>query len=110
MCSRYQFVFENLEKWNTLIFKASQQQNLGKWTGGEIAPGMEAPVFVAKDGQVKICFQRWGIPVSSGRIVINARAETVCERPLFKDAVLYRRCVVPTTGFYGGGEPTSLSF
>ena len=33
-------------------------------------------------------------------LVINARAETAGEKPLFRESVAARRCVIPSTGFY----------
>ena len=38
--------------------------------------------------------------MQGGRNVINARAETAEDRPMFRDGVAARRCVVPATGFY----------
>src|SRR4029453_16489221 len=49
---------------------------------------------------------RWGlIPswvkvVGPGNPLINARAETVLEKPSFKHAMGRRRCLVPADGFY----------
>lgn len=43
----------------------------------------------------------WGLPKwSGGGTIINARQETVEEKPLFKSAFAHTRCVIPTTGFY----------
>ena len=32
--------------------------------------------------------------------MINARAETVCEKPMFRRSMAAQRCVVPATGYY----------
>ena len=49
---------------------------------------------------------RWGfIPTwyktpNDGPLLINARAESIAEKPAFKDACRTRRCVIVATGFY----------
>lgn len=41
----------------------------------------------------------WGFPGSGSKLIINAWAETLLERPLFRDSALHRLCVVPTRSF-----------
>jgi putative SOS response-associated peptidase YedK len=49
---------------------------------------------------------RWGFlpnwykSPSDGPLLINARAETVAEKPAFREAARQRRCLVPVSGFY----------
>lgn len=43
---------------------------------------------------------RWSKSPSDGAPLINARMETVLEKPSFKDAVIRRRCLVPASGYY----------
>ena len=51
-------------------------------------------------------FMRWGLiphwakDASIGSRMINARAETVTEKPAFRDALRRRRCLVLADGFY----------
>lgn len=42
----------------------------------------------------------WSKDPSIGARMINARSETVTEKPAFRAAFKRRRCLVPTTGFY----------
>ena len=42
----------------------------------------------------------WAKDPSIGNRMINARAETVAEKPAFRSAFRSRRCLVPSSGFY----------
>lgn len=42
----------------------------------------------------------WSKDLSFGSHLINARSETVAEKPTFRHAIKYRRCIIPTSGFY----------
>lgn len=53
----------------------------------------------------------WAKDVSIGSRMINARSETVAEKPAFRRAFARRRCLLPADGYYewmvlGGGEAT----
>jgi putative SOS response-associated peptidase YedK len=70
-----------------------------------VAPGQEVPVIVRGEGN-RLVPMAWGFLApfvrdpSAGRPAINARAETLLERPSFRDAVQEHRCLVPASGFY----------
>jgi putative SOS response-associated peptidase YedK len=78
-----------------------------------IAPTQEAPVVRADGGGAReVAMLRWGLvpfwarDLKIGSQMINARAETLAEKPAFRDAVKQRRCIVPATGFFEWrGEP-----
>lgn len=42
----------------------------------------------------------WAKDVAIGNTMINARAETVAEKPSFREAFLKRRCLIPADGFF----------
>jgi putative SOS response-associated peptidase YedK len=42
----------------------------------------------------------WAKDPSIGSRMINARSETVHEKPAFRTAIRYRRCIIPTQGFF----------
>ena len=59
----------------------------------------------ASDGREALFFKwglvpRWAKDPGIGHKLINARAETVTEKPSFRDAFARRRCLVPLDGFY----------
>ena len=70
-----------------------------------VAPGQEVPVVIREDRN-RVVPMTWGLIPSyspdpvGGRPLINARAETLMERPAFREAVQNRRCLVPASGFY----------
>jgi putative SOS response-associated peptidase YedK len=72
-----------------------------------IVPG--SPIAIVRRGADRLpqyALVRWGfVPswakdVQPGRPLINARVETVYEKPSFKNAIRRRRCLLPTDGFY----------
>ena len=73
-----------------------------------IAPTQDAPVIRARDGgKRELAMLRWGLVPSwskdgpdSGYSMINARAETVADKPAYRGAFKDRRCLVPADGFY----------
>lgn len=77
-----------------------------------IAPTQRAAtVRVAPAGGREWADLRWGLvpffskDASGGARLINARSETVAERPAFRDAFRRRRCLVPADGFYEWSAP-----
>ena len=43
---------------------------------------------------------RWGYTLPDGKQIINARSETAADKPLFRDGMLQRRCLIPATNYF----------
>lgn len=69
-----------------------------------IAPQQKAPVIRQADGKPKFEELVWGFRPSwlkdKNKAQINARAETLFSKPMFKQSALSRRCLVLATGWY----------
>jgi putative SOS response-associated peptidase YedK len=75
-----------------------------------MAPGQNIPLIrrndAARDESRRLEFFRWGLVPSwakdanAGRPMINARSETVAEKPTFRAAFKKRRCLIIADGFY----------
>jgi putative SOS response-associated peptidase YedK len=70
------------------------------------APTHIVPILRHEDSVVVIDPMQWGlVPAwskdpSVGSKMINARSETITEKPSFRQSVPGRRCIIPMSGFY----------
>ncbi|MDZ7730548.1 MAG: SOS response-associated peptidase [Natrialbaceae archaeon] len=67
-----------------------------------IAPTEPLAILEAESAEIEQV--TWGIPGAGGQRHINARIETVDERPTFSDAWQERPCLVLSSGFYKWGD------
>ncbi len=71
-----------------------------------VAPTQPIPVVRLVDGRRQFALMRWGLVpawVKDPRdfsLVIQGRGETVLEKPAFRAAMRYRRCLIPADGYY----------
>ena len=72
-----------------------------------IAPTQQVAVIrQGEDGKNRFATMKWGLipswakDPSIGNRMINARSETVAEKPAFRHAVRHCRCVIPASGFF----------
>jgi putative SOS response-associated peptidase YedK len=72
----------------------------------EVSPGQQIPAVMRRGDHNELALLRWGlIPAwcrdpSIGAKLFNARAETIAEKPSFKNAFANRRCLIPADGFF----------
>ncbi len=71
-----------------------------------VTPAQLAAVVRNQGDHNRLDLLKWGlVPMwakdpNLGSHLINARSETAFEKPAFRHAVKYRRCIIPTSGFY----------
>lgn len=80
-----------------------------------VAPTQPIAVVRLTEGKRRFVLMRWGLLPSwvkdpkSVSLMFNARGETARDKPAFRNAMAYRRCLIPADGFYewraiGGGR------
>ena len=104
MCGRYYVDDDTAKEIEKVIRQVDAMirdtSGLNMFRSGDIRPADLAPVIAAHDRQLCIENIRWGIPAYDGKLVINAKSETVREKKLFADSVEHRRIAIPAAGFY----------
>ena len=102
MCGRYNLLSNLTVLGERFRFDANQ---LALESAYNIAPTQNVLTVIGGESR-RAGFMRWGlIPFwaknrSIGSRMINARAETVAEKPSFRDSFRRRRCLVLADGFY----------
>ncbi|QPJ63521.1 MAG: SOS response-associated peptidase [Candidatus Nitronauta litoralis] len=103
MCGRYSLsksIKEIAEHFKSPLIE------IGPWPRFNIAPTQSLPVVTEGQDGFEIQLMKWGLvphwakDASLGSRMINARAETVAEKPSFRDAFKSKRCLIPCDGFY----------
>lgn len=104
MCGRYQFSAaenDDLRQIVRSVQKRCGQDELNfRIIDGDVAPSCSAPVLISRGDKVVGDLQKWGLPGRNGHLIINARAESVTQKAMFRRSIAGRRCVIPATAFY----------
>lgn len=108
MCGRY-YIDDSLEGFEALL----EALNRDEVKTGEIRPTDVAPVIANSRALRKRPFlMRWGFGggQKDRRPVINARSETALLRPMFRDSMENRRCLIPATAYFEWQGKTRHAF
>ncbi len=114
MCGRYSLTTTryDLARELGLPLDAVPEELVPRWN---VAPTQPVAALREDDG-LRLETMQWGLvphwakdPSIGGRM-INARSETLAEKPAFRDAFRRHRCLIPADGFYewapaGRGRP-----
>ena len=99
MCGRFYVDEDTLdEMWK--IVRDLEKKQLPKQTR-DIRPSESAYVLTGEEKDIFAARMEWGFPQRDRKgLLINARAESVLDRPMFRESVKRRRCVIPAAGYY----------
>lgn len=103
MCGRYAITLPHDAM--VQMFDAVQSNDLPDVPNYNVCPTDNIHVVVPGDRR-RLVAMRWGfLPYwytspTDGPLLINARSETIAQKPAFRDACRSRRCLIPMTGFY----------
>lgn len=101
MCGRYTLAAATSELVEALDVPMPDFELVARYN---IAPGQDAPVVAEDRRGRRMGLLTWGLVPGwmdePSKPLINARSESVLERPSFREAFGRRRCLVPADGFY----------
>ncbi len=97
MCGRFAVNKQQVENWLTANLLAGFQCNENL----DLRPSQEVSTLIKSDDT--LCQQNslWGIkPAWAKKLIINAQAETVAQKPTFKQAFKQQRCIIPCSSWF----------
>jgi len=103
MCGRYSLTATEEDLRKAFGHGGAPRNLRPRWN---VAPTQEMPVIRRDADGMRLDMFAWGLvpywaeDPSVGSRMINARGETVAEKPAYKQAYRQRRCLVPADGFY----------
>lgn len=104
MCGRFAITLPNDAM--AQLFAAAPANDLPSVPNYNVCPATRIHVVASDGKQRQLTAMRWGfVPhwyqrETAGPLLINARAETLAQKPAFAEACRSRRCLIPAAGFY----------
>ena len=104
MCGRFAITLPDDAM--TALFEAVRANDLPNIPNFNVCPTVQVHTVTSEDGIRRLRPMRWGFlphwykSLTDGPLLINARSETIAEKPAFRAAARDRRCLIPATGFY----------
>jgi putative SOS response-associated peptidase YedK len=112
MCGRYNFTVEQSDEIREIIEKLNDKLHGKEVKAGEIFPTNQVALLIGDQNRVAPTLSAWGFPKFDNKgVIINARSETAFEKKTFRNSLISRRCIIPSTGFYEwDGEKRKILF
>ncbi len=103
MCGRYQAWIEDDELLG-IIEREKKGSASQYFLNDEVFPGDEIPIIYGSCAAIRAHKAIWGFPkpkeMSESGLIINARAETATQKPMFRQLVENGRAIVLVSGYY----------
>lgn len=100
MCGRFYIDDDTAGEIEKIVRMVDEKLRRAKRTG-DIYPTETAPVILYREGKMIADAKRWGFPgFGSGKVIFNARCESVLEKRMFRESIRERRLIIPAAGFY----------
>lgn len=98
MCGRY-YIDIDMKEIKKIIDET--EKNIYKdFKIGEIFPTNIAPIYIQDEENMRPILAKWGFPKWDNKgVIINARAESINEKQMFKK-LLNNRCTVPASAYF----------
>lgn len=102
MCGRYYIAEEDTAAELQEIINALQRCGGNScFSLGEVRPSDQAAVWANNRNREQRPFSmKWGYSFPNSSLIINARSETASTKPLFRDGMLQRRCLIPASYYF----------
>ena len=109
MCGRYYFDIE--EKELLSIVDAVQENLYGEIKTGEIYPADKATIIILNKEKTIAMPAKWGFPKWDNKgVIINARAEGISEKRMFKNLSKSKRCIIPASAYFEWNDKNKYMF
>jgi putative SOS response-associated peptidase YedK len=104
MCGRFTLHAPESRLWDA--FQLAQSAPLGLKPRYNIAPSQSIPIIRDTGAGRVMVMARWGLVPHWSKesktkySTVNARIETIAEKPVYRTSFKHRRCLIPADGFY----------
>jgi len=101
MCGRYYIADDDSSlELQSIIAKIQHRNPAVMMKTGEIRPTDIAPVIANNSGLAPTPFvMKWGYTLPNGQLLFNSRSETASTKPIFRDGMAQRRCLIPASNY-----------
>jgi putative SOS response-associated peptidase YedK len=101
MCGRF-YIEPSIPTLEDLMLQMEKYDGLPVKTRGDVFPTDIVAARTADGGgaDTEHVPMKWGFTAYDKKLIINARSETAFDKPMFRESMRSRRCLIPASGYY----------